>query len=197
MSNHKQMTMPFLLKARQIWAHGFLIGLTIGAVGFIAYYSITGIPLFPPTGETVSQPLAKSSLSRLCPSPPRSPGGPSDPVASLEPQLTEVLNGIKETNQKKDLARLLSFYSPNFPELGKRTKSITKSWKTYDYQKMAFKLHEINSLTEDTALAWVTWDVTTKSLTTQETKNISKTYQVTFVRESGQWHIIGLKNAVW
>ncbi len=198
MTNHKQMTMPFLLKARHIWAHGFLIGLTLGAIGFIAYYFITRIPLFPPIRETVSPPPAKVQPEQTVPATPEtSPVAPLDPVASLEPLLIQVLNGIKENNQKKDLARLLSFYSPNFPQLDKRTKSITKSWKTYDYQKMDFKIHEINSLAEDTALAWVTWDVTTKNLATQQIKNISKTYQVTIVRESGQWHIIGLKNALW
>lgn len=198
MNNHKQVTMPFLLKARHIWTHGFIIGLTLGVVGLISYYSITRIPLFPPTGETVSPIPVKARPEQTMPSTPATaPVAPRDPVASLELQLEQVFNGIKETNQKRDLARLLSFYSPNFPELSKRANSITKSWKIYDYQKIDFKIHEIDILAEDTAVAYVTWDVATKNLATQKIKNISKTYQVTFVRESGQWHIIGLKNALW
>ncbi len=64
----------------------------------------------------------------------------------------------------------------------------------YDYQKMDFKIHEIKSLAEDSAVVWITWDVAVKDLSTGKTKDISKTYEVNFIKEHEQWHIIGLKN---
>ena len=43
-----------------------------------------------------------------------------DSTAQLKSQLAQVLAGIKEANQKKDLSQLLSQYSPNFPQLQQR-----------------------------------------------------------------------------
>jgi len=198
MSNHRQITMPSWLKVKHIWTHGFLIGLTLGAIWFFAFYFIAKTPSFPTSEENASRPFAKEDPEKTLPADSKiSPLLPQNPVDSLEPQLVWIFNGIKETNLKKNLAGLLDFYSLNFPQLPKKAQSIKKSWKQYDYQRMDFKIHEIKFLSEDSMVAWVTWDVSLKNLATRKINDISKTYQVTFVRESGQWHIIGLKNALW
>jgi hypothetical protein len=194
MSSHRQMTMPFQLKIKHIWAHGFLIGLILGGLGFLAYYFVVTIPSPPEINP--SRPFAEAQPKQILPSDLKATSlAPSNSVASLETELSQVFDGIKETNQKKDLDQLLSFYSPNYPQLSKKAQSIKRSWKFFDYQDMAFKVQEIKLLTENTVSAWVTWDVVAKNLETHKVKNISKTYQVTFVKESGQWHILGLKNA--
>jgi hypothetical protein len=194
MSNHRQLAMPLQLKAKQVWAHGFLIGLFLGAIGiFMYFYGATT----PPTDEQTSQPLVEAQPGQT---PTANPEilktTPSNPVANLQPQLSRIFDGIRESNQKKDLDRLSGFYSPKFPLFSKKTQSIKQSWRLYDYQKMEFKIHEINILAEDTAVAWVTWDVDLKELSTSKVKNISKTYQVTFIKETGEWYIVGLKNAL-
>jgi hypothetical protein len=122
---------------------------------------------------------------------------PANPDDNLELQLAQVFNGIKETTLKKDLTSLMNFYSPSFPDLTKKTKSINRSWKLYDYQNMEFKIHEVKSIAGNSVVAWVTWDVSVKNLANQSTKNTSKTYQVSLLKESGQWLITGLKNAYW
>ena len=66
-----------------------------------------------------------------------------DSSAKLESQLAQVLDGIKEANQKKDLPQLLSHYSPNFPHLQQRAQNISKTWKIYDYPKMDFEITEV------------------------------------------------------
>jgi hypothetical protein len=196
MSSHRQMTMPFQLKIKHIWAHGFFIGLILGGLGFFAYYFVLTIPY--PSEINPSRPLAEIQPEQILPGDLKvTPLVPSNSVANLETELFQVFDGIKETNQKKDLDQLLSFYSPNYPQLSQKAQSIKRSWKLFDYQDMAFKVQEIKQLTENNVLARVTWDVVVKNLETHKVKNISKTYQVTFVKESGQWHILGLKNAPW
>jgi hypothetical protein len=198
MSNHRQLAMPLKLKAKHVWAHGFLIGLFLGAIGIFMYFYGATTPTFSPTDEQTSQPLVEAQSGQIPTSNPEIfPTTLSNPIADLQSQLARIFDGIRESNQKKDLDRLSGFYSPKFPLLSKKTQSIKQSWRLYDYQKMEFKIHEINMLDEDTAVAWVTWDVDLKELSTDKVKNISKTYQVTFIKESGQWNIIGLKNALW
>ena len=62
---------------------------------------------------------------------------------------------------------------------------------------MDFKIHEIKTRAEDSVVAWITWNLAVKELATGKTKDISKTYEVNFMKESKQWHIVGLKNASW
>ena len=62
---------------------------------------------------------------------------------------------------------------------------------------MEFKIQEVKFIAESSVVAWVTWDVSVKDLATRRTKDISKTYQVSLIKESGQWRITGLKNAYW
>lgn len=198
MINHRQMPMPLQPKVKHVWAHGFFIGLFLGAVGFFVYYFGTTISFFSPTAEKSSQTIVEPQSEQA---PTAKPEiiltTPAEPVVNLQQHLTRIFDGIREANQEKDLGRLVGFYSPKFPELSKKSQSIKQSWRLYDYQKMEFKVHETHLLAEDSAVAWVTWDVALKELPTSKIKNVSKTYKVSFIKESGQWYIIGLKNALW
>ena len=149
-----------------------------------------------PSAENAARPLAKSQSERnsACQSLTFTSQQPLNPEANLELQLAQVIEGVKETTLKKDLDGLMQLYSPSFPNLSKKLQRITGSWKIYDYQKMDFKIHEIKSLAEDSAVAWITWDVVVKELSTGKTKNFSKIYRVNFIKEREQWYIIGLKN---
>jgi hypothetical protein len=208
MNSDSQLMMPFLLRVKHVWVHGFLIGLLLGVLGVCSYYFFNLIPSFPPSEKTTDDPPAiaqteqmpstKAQTEPILPEVTKVPTQPSlNPDDHLDLQLAQVFNGIKDTTLKKDLTNLLNFYSPSFPDLTKKTKSISRSWKLYDYQKMEFKIHEVKYIAENSIVAWVTWDVTVKDLATQRIKNTSKTYQVSFIKESGQWLITGLKNAYW
>ena len=107
--------------------------------------------------------------------------------------MAQVLAGIREANQKKDLSQLLSHYSPNFPQLQQRVQQISKAWKIYDYPKMDFKITEIKLLANKTAQARVTWNVETQNITTLKNKTFVKTYVIRFGKESSQWRIISLQ----
>jgi hypothetical protein len=118
---------------------------------------------------------------------------PAESSATLESQVAQVLAGIREANQKKDLSQLLSHYSPNFPQLQQRVQYISKTWKIYDYPKMDFKITEVRLLANKTAQARVTWNVEAQNISTLKNKTIVKTYLVRFGRESSQWRIKSLQ----
>ena len=197
MNSNGQMTMGFWVRVRHVWVHGFLIGLLFGALGIGAYYFFTSLPFFL-LSENAARPLVKSQSEETLPATPDIfPQQQLTPGANLEIELVQVIKGIKEATLNKDLDGLMKLYSSSFPNLIKKEQRIIKSWKIYDYQKMDFKIHEIKPLTDDSAVAWITWDIAGKELSTGKIKNFSKTYQVTFVKESENWHILGLKNALW
>ena len=183
---------------KHIWIHGFVIGVGLVLIGFLVWFSITGTPS-PSTSqkeETAPQVLLPQVQAPPGEGPPASPPvasqAPMDSTAQLKSQLAQVLAGIKEANQKKDLPQLLSHYSPNFPQLHQRAQHISKTWKIYDYPKMDFEITEVRLLADQTAVALVAWDVEAHNISTLKNKPISKTYLIRFARESGQWRIKGL-----
>ena len=125
--------------------------------------------------------------------PPAAAKGPAESTPTLENQLAQVLDGIREANQKKDLAELLIHYSPNFPQLQQRVQQISKAWKIYDYPKMDFEIAEVKTLADKTAQARVTWNVETQNITTLKNNTIVRTYVIQFGKESNQWRIISLQ----
>jgi ketosteroid isomerase-like protein len=183
-------------RLKQLWVHGFIWGIAIVLVALLIWFLLGG-----GSSTSVPQQAKKASPVKAAPAPslPTStavaPPLPSPAAASLKEQLSQVLAGIKQANQQKDLAKLLSYYSPNFPRLTNRAQNISKSWKTYNYPKMDFDIKDVKSLNKDTALARVTWKVKAQYLGTQKYKNISKTYLIKFVKESGRWRIEAMQNA--
>ncbi len=113
----------------------------------------------------------------------------------LNSELTQVLTGIRNANLEKNLAQLLSFYSPNFPRLTQRAQDISKSWKTYDYRRMEFTLGETKRLSDNHATARVTWEIEAQNITTLKYKKFSRTYTAKFIRESGRWRLSALEKA--
>ncbi|MGA9754616.1 MAG: hypothetical protein WBV23_05690 [Desulfobaccales bacterium] len=165
-------------------------------IGFVVWFFLTGTPSSPPSHQEAQPPPAQTQPDKGLPvSPPVPAQVPADPSALLKGQLAQVLAGIGAANQKKDLAQLLSYYSPNFPRLSQRAQHISASWKIYDYPKMDFQIKEISLLDDTTALARVNWNVEAQNLRTRQNKTIVKTYLIRFVRESGQWRVKALDKA--
>jgi ketosteroid isomerase-like protein len=192
---------PVRPRWKHIWMHGFVIGVVVMLIGFLAWFLLTDEPSSSnaPPGETpppVQTPQQQAPPGPSAPGqPPAAPKAQVDAAAELRNQLARVLTGIKEANQKKDLSRLLSYYSPNFSQLPQRAQQIAKTWKIYDYPKMDFRLEEVKILADQTAVARVTWDVETHNITTGKDKSVTKRYLIKFARESGQWRIKALDPA--
>jgi hypothetical protein len=186
---------------KHIWIHGFVIGVGVVLIGFVVWFLIAGTSSSPIVHKNETAPQGRAPQAQALPEA-VSPAGPlvvspvpEDPAAQLKSQLTLVLTGIKEANQKKDLAQLLRLYSPNFPKLQQRVQHIAKAWKIYDYPKMDFEITEANLLADQTAVARVTWDIEAHNISTLKNMKFSKTYAIKFARESGQWRIKALNKA--
>ena len=180
-------------RLKHLWIHGFALGLGLVLLGLLVWFFLRGALSYPITRATEEAPPAQVPSQQSVPAVPRvAPPVSPEPTATLRSHLEQVISGIREANQKKDLSRLLSYYSPNFPQLTQRAQSISKTWKIYDYPKMAFDLQEIRLLADDTAMARLTWEVEARNLSTLKSKNYSKTYLIRFVKESGQWRLRAL-----
>jgi hypothetical protein len=186
---------------KHIWIHGFVIGVGFVLIGFVVWFLITDTPSSPTSHPGEKAPQVQAPQAQTQPgagSPVDLPVGPQAPADSpppLKSQLAQVLAGIGQANQKKDLNQLLSYYSPSFPQLQQRTQQIAKNWKIYDYPKMDFAMTEIRLLADQTAMARVTWKVEAHNISTLKNRHISKTYLIRFARESGHWRIKALDKA--
>ena len=184
---------------KRISIYGFVLGAGVVLIGLFVWFFMKGTPASPPslTGGRAAEiqvPHGETQAGkRLSVPPPAAAKVPAESTPALENQLAQVLDGIREANQKKDLARLLSHYSPNFPQLQPRVQQISKTWKIYDYPKMDFEIAEVRILADKTAQARVTWKVEAKNINTLKNSNFLKTYLIRFASESGQWRIKSLQ----
>jgi ketosteroid isomerase-like protein len=186
---------PLLAYVKRLWIHGFLAGLAVVLVILSLWYFIWGWPL----GSTPEgQEEAKPTLSQT-PATPARPPAPSaaaaQPPATLKAEFEAVLARLAEANQKKDLPQLLSVYDPAFPDLQHKTEEISRTWTTYDYRSLRFRIEEIKSQSPENASARVTWEVKTRNRATQEVKDFTRIYLVGFVKDAGQWRIRSLEKA--
>jgi len=186
-----------------------LVGLGFVLMGFLVWLSVSGFPwpsTLPKSGEAKqsqtqpaqpAQPVQPVQPVQKAAPGPRAMSGPPSAISPdlLNSQLAQVISGIKEANQKKDLPQLLSHYSSNFPQLTQRAQGIAKTWKIYEYPKMEFEIHQVRSVNENSAKARVTWEVEAKNISTQVTKIFSKTYLISFAKESGQWRVNAIEKA--
>jgi hypothetical protein len=181
------------------WKHLRVLGLLLGAglvlIGLLTWSFTRGTTVSPQSDQKTRQ--VQSRPAQANQSPPAAPQhGPKvarESTAGLKSQIEKVLTGIKEANQKKDLSQLLSYYSPNFPQLPQRAQSFSKNWKVYDYPKMEFEIKDVRLVAANNAVIKVIWNVQVQNISTKKYKDISKTYLVRFVKESGHWRINALK----
>jgi hypothetical protein len=185
--------------AKRVWLQGFLAGLGVVVAISMVWVLVRGIPapstpqdsaatVFPPQAEQASKisavpPITETSFP------------PSDTATVLKTHVEEVLARVKQANQNKNLAQLLILYSPTFPELSQKTQKIARSWETYNYPKMEFLIEELKPLTDSRVFARVTWDIQMEDLQTKNFKEVTRTYLVWFIKESGDWRIQSLKKA--
>jgi hypothetical protein len=187
-------TSPKSSLARGIWMHGFLAGLVVLLLVYLGWFFLKGTPVPSSPGEKDA--VSSQGLPPQA-SPSVKPPDLSAPVASetTKSQLEKVLAGIREANQKKDLALFLSLYTPTSPGLAQRAQEISKSWTIYNYPKMEFTITELNPLSDGRILARVTWDIKMEIRSTKKLRNVSKAYLVWFENDSGHWRIQALEKA--
>ena len=133
---------------------------------------------------------------------PVSPGAsPAVPPASLgsgpdtlpdfpeREELAGLLNRIREAQYAKDPELFFSVYAPTLPDLARKREAVLKMWQRYDYLDMHYQVMEFRSAGEGVVQGRITWDFTTRDRETRAVRSYSKSYGVTFSRESGRWLI--------
>ncbi len=103
--------------------------------------------------------------------------------------LLKVLNQIREAQYKKDIHLFMNAYSPTFPDLGQKRELTVNIWRRYDYIDLQFHVSGVQQQDASTILGKVTWDIKARDRKTDEIKTLSKSYQVHFSKESGEWLI--------
>ncbi|MFZ5447896.1 MAG: hypothetical protein ACOZFS_04580 [Thermodesulfobacteriota bacterium] len=188
--------------AKRLWVQGFLAGVGVVLVISFIWLSVRGVHA-PPSPNDIpgtfphappTQPSQNSPISTV-PPPIETPQQLSGLAAVLKTQMEKVLERVKEANQKKDLDQLLTLYSLNFPELSRKAQHFSRTWVTCNYPKMEFLINEVKPLPDGRVFARVTWDIRVEDVQTKNSKELTKTYLVWFVRESGEWRIQALKKA--
>jgi len=199
MARPKSPSSPVQAHLKRLWIHGFLAGFGVVVAILLIWFLIWGWPSISGKGQEEAK-LAPYQASTLPVAPPAaspvlppSPQAAAKPPSALEAQLAAVLAKLGEANQKKDLHQLLSLYSPAFPDLPHKAQEISRSWKSFDYLGLRFKLAEISSQGPDSASARVTWEIKTRQRQTGAIKDSTKTFLVQFSRDSGQWRIKSLE----
>jgi hypothetical protein len=189
-----QKSSPGQAGRKHLWVRILLPVFVLLSIVLLARF-FRGTP-YPPISDTSEKvPPAQILPIQNAPAANRvAPAAPKDSSASLNIQLQQVLAGMREAHQKKDLPKLLSYYSPNFPSLAQRTQSVSKAWKIYDYPKIDFEIADIKPIADHAVMARVTWEAEAKNIHSLKSTHISKTYLIRFVSESGQWRIQALQN---
>jgi ketosteroid isomerase-like protein len=181
-------------KRKHLRVGGLLLGVGLGLIGLLTW-PFMGRTAESPTDKITDQvQQAPAREGQSAPVAPKvGPKATTQSITDLKSQIEQVLTGIKEANQNKDLSQLLSYYSSNFPQLPQRAQSFSKNWKVYSYPKMEFEIKDIRLVAENNAVIKVTWNVEVQNISTKKSKDMSKTYLVRFVKESGQWRIKALE----
>jgi len=178
---------PVLAYAKRLWIHGFVAGLVLVGLVLAAWFFLGGSTPKEEEGKAPPAAAPVPAAPRVTP-----PAASPESRTALTRQLEKVLAGLQQATRQKDLNRFFSLYSHSFPHLEEKRQQVVKSWQTYDYPKMSYHLTEVKAPGPDEASALVTWEVEAKNRRTGQVKELTRTYRVTFSRESGQWRIAAL-----
>jgi hypothetical protein len=113
--------------------------------------------------------------------------------ASLEKQLEETLNTLREAQMKKDIVLYLSCYSYLFPNLEQKRKDALRYWEKFTFAQLMYSLEDVKEMGEDRAYAKVTWEIQVQGKDSDELEDSTQIFRVGFSKELGKWRIRSLK----
>jgi hypothetical protein len=103
--------------------------------------------------------------------------------------LLNLLDQIRDAHYKKDIQSFLKAYARTSPGLAKKREQTLKIWGRYDYLDLQYQITNVQQKDAATIIGVVTWNFKTRDRKSNEIKTFSKTYQVKFSKESGEWLI--------
>ncbi len=171
-----------------IWRQMLLIWVVVIVLGVSYFLILQNAP--------VATDQAKQEGSATSSTVPKTAGrvqsGKSRAIPETE-DLLRLLDQIRQAQLTKDIHMFLGAYAPTFPNLTRKREVTLNIWKKYDYLESQFQISEVVPQSDTLILAKVTWHIQARDRKTDEIKNISKSYQVEFSKESGKWLIQKLR----
>jgi hypothetical protein len=175
------------------WLPGLLVGTGIIIIILLILLFTQGTTPPVPTPAPKAEAPAAPALATPAPAAPATEKAAPTSEQELKEQLQGTLSLLREAQLNKDSAKFMSVYSPTFPELDQKRAKTLKAWEVYDFTSLVYTIDKIQPIDPDNAIAWVTWYIDTKNLSSQELTSVSQTYQVRFAKEEGKWRIRGLE----
>ena len=96
---------------------------------------------------------------------------------------------FREAQLKKDINMFMEAYSPGFAELAQKREAMLSIWKKYTYVDSQFMLSDLHQENPLTVSGKVLWDIKAQDQKTGTIRRVTKSYFVTFSKQSGKWLI--------
>jgi predicted nucleic acid-binding Zn ribbon protein len=168
--------------------------LTVGLIAAIvilgtifAYYFIgpRGVP--PPSADSPAAvpPVAADRVVSGAGQAPEAKAG----VDTLQADVEEVLNRVKEANLTKNILLYLDNLSVLYPQVEKKRQEVFRTWGKFTFKEMAFTVDKLQEVDPNNAVAEVDWRTSAQNLTTSQLQTGNYRYRVWFTKELGQWKI--------
>jgi hypothetical protein len=111
----------------------------------------------------------------------------SPAVDSLQAEVEEILNRIKEANLQKNILLYMGTLSARYPQIDKKRQEISKTYEKFDFKQMGFTVNKLQVIDSDTAIAEVKWSSMAQNLTTRDMRSDDFYYRIRLAKELGQW----------
>jgi hypothetical protein len=173
---------------RGIWRQLLFIWVIVIVLG-TSYLTVLGyLPIFSHVAhkESSVQPNSRGQMDTA-----ESQQASRSPLTAFPERehLLNLLNQIRDAQYKKDIQSFLKAYAPTSPGLAQKREQALKIWGRYDYLDLQHQITNVQQKDATTILGVVTWNFKTRDRKNNEIQTYSKTYQVKFSKESGEWLI--------
>jgi hypothetical protein len=174
---------------RLMWCQLFFIGALILFL-FITYFSL--LSKIPSAGNAVAigpkifQKTLPTSKPTVAPQVHQTQPSAKPTDISERQEVQGILDQIRKAQMEKDINLFLKVYSPTFPNLAEKKKSLLKSWQKYNYLDMNFNIANIQKKNAHTISAEVACDITLEDIQSKKKDNVMKNYIINFSDVSGK-----------
>jgi predicted RNA-binding Zn-ribbon protein involved in translation (DUF1610 family) len=183
---------PSRLISRWKWMTGGLIATLLILGTILALYLIAWPRRVPaPMAESPAAPLAVAENRTVSGEVKANETSPA--VDSLQAEVEEILNRIKEANLQKNILLYMGTLSALYPQIDKKRQEISKTYEKFDFKQMAFTVNKLQEIDSDTAIAEVKWSSIAQNLTTRDMRSDDFYYRIRLAKELGQWKIIKIE----
>ncbi len=156
----------------------------------VALLAVLFYSLWPTAGPGPPAPPELPAVAVKATPAPEAVAAPTPPAPeAVRRELDAVLANLRRAQLRGDIEQYMQAYSPAFPEMERKRQRTLQVWRAYDYLNLSYRINAVQPLSEDKALAVVTWNLSTRKKANRQTQSQRQTFRVWFAREPGGWRI--------